>query len=218
MNTGTILARDSNSGQATSHICSAGNMPGGTQASLAATKPLVVLQPNWYKRDSAGTAAVTTLFTSPAVLGSLKPWGIPCYPSSSGWCSPYEGTTQTTPVGANNDPQAYAPGEPGFPRKYQYWAIKLKPYFETQFSVQNRIYMDQMFQLDLNVEVTNFKSFAWAEASIWYQYDSSNPIINGEEINYRNYFFCFGAGVTVKPILMTISLSLKLRNCYKVLI
>ena len=72
--------------------------------------------------------------------------------------------------------------------------------------------------LDLNIDVTSFKSFAWAEASVWYQYDSSNPKINGIPTNYRNYFFCYGAGVTVKPILMAITLQLKLRNCYKVLI
>ncbi len=72
--------------------------------------------------------------------------------------------------------------------------------------------------LDLNIDVTSFKTFAWAEASVWYQYDSSNPKINGIPTNYRNYFFCTGAGVTVKPILMAITLQLKLRNCYKVLI
>jgi hypothetical protein len=95
----------------------------------------------------------------------------------------------------------------------------LKPYLETQFSVQNKIYADQIMQLDLNIDVTSFKSYAWAEASIWYQYDSSNPkTSNGMSTNYRNYFFCYGAGITVKPILMAITLQLKLRNCYKVLI
>jgi hypothetical protein len=104
------------------------------------------------------------------------------------------------------------------PKKYQYWAIKLKPYLETQFSLQNKIYADQILSLDLNIDVTSFKTFAWAEASVWYQYDSSNPKVNGIPTNYRNYFLCTGAGVTVKPILMAITVQLKLRNCYKVLI
>jgi hypothetical protein len=75
-----------------------------------------------------------------------------------------------------------------------------------------------MMQLDLNVDVTSFKAYYWGEASFWYQYDSSNPTINGEATNYRNYFFCTSAGITVKPILMAITLQLKLRNCYKVII
>lgn len=66
--------------------------------------------------------------------------------------------------------------------------------------------------------MTSFKSYAWAEYSFWYQYDSSNPTINGIPTNYRNYFLCKGAGITVKPILMAITLQLKLRNCYKVFI
>ena len=76
------------------------------------------------------------------------------------------------------------------------------------FSLQNRIYADQIFQLDLNIDVTSFKTYAWAEASIWYQYDSSNPKIPNTNIptNYRHYFFCSGAGITVKPILMAITL------------
>jgi len=27
-------------------------------------------------------------------------------------------------------------------KKYQYWAIKIKPYFETQLKIQNKIYID----------------------------------------------------------------------------
>lgn len=120
--------------------------------------------------------------------------------------------------GGGTDPAASPPGEPYLPKKYQYWAIKLKPYLETMLSIQNKIYADQLFQIDLNIDVTSFKAFAWAEASIWYQYDSSNPKINGIPTNYRNYFFCRGVGITIKPILMAITLQLKLRNCYKVLI
>ena len=72
--------------------------------------------------------------------------------------------------------------------------------------------------LSLNIDVTSFKSYFWAEGSLWYQFDSTNPKINGEPTNYRNYFFCYGAGITVKPILMTVTIQLKLRNCYKVLL
>jgi hypothetical protein len=105
-------------------------------------------------------------------------------------------------------------------KKYQYWAVKLKPYFETQFSLQNKIY-DQLLQVDLNFDVTSFKSFFWAEGSIWYQYDSSNPTFANDAsttTNYRNYFLCGGAGITVKPILMSITFAIKLRNCYKTII
>lgn len=118
-------------------------------------------------------------------------------------------STATTP-----DNMANAPA-----RKYQYWSIKFKPYFETQFSIQNKIYIDQLMQLDYNFDVASFKSFFWGETSIWYQYDSStNQMVNGESTNYRNYFFCYGFGITVKPILMTITFALRLRNCYKTII
>ena len=72
--------------------------------------------------------------------------------------------------------------------------------------MQNRIYADKIFDLNLNIDVTSFKTFAWAEASFWYQYDSANPTINGIPTNYRNYFFCQGAGITVKPILLALTL------------
>lgn len=38
------------------------------------------------------------------------------------------------------------------------------------------------------------------------------------DTNYRNSFFCTDAGYVIKPILMSINLSIKLRNCYKTLI
>jgi hypothetical protein len=41
-----------------------------------------------------------------------------------------EGTT-INPVGSGSDSTLVSPGEPGMPKKYQYWAIKLKPYLET---------------------------------------------------------------------------------------
>jgi len=87
--------------------------------------------------------------------------------------------------------------------------------------LQNKIYVDKLLQVDLNFDVTNFKSFFWAEGSIWYQYDSSNPTFLNDPsttTNYRNYFLCAGAGITVKPILMSITFAIKLRNCYKTII
>lgn len=76
-------------------------------------------------------------------------------------------------------------------------------------------------QLDINFDVTSFKSYLFGEGSIWYQYDSSNPTIPNSgsiQTNYRNYFLCGGYGITVKPILMSITVAIKLRNCYKTLI
>ena len=85
----------------------------------------------------------------------------------------------------------------------------------------NRVYLDQIFQIDLTFNLESFKSYIWGDAAIWYQYDSTNPDNpdgSGQTTNYRNYFFCTDAGLTVKPILMSINLSIKLRNCYKTLI
>lgn len=31
------------------------------------------------------------------------------------------------------------------PKKYQYWAIKFKPYIDTQLKLTNRFYVDQIF-------------------------------------------------------------------------
>lgn len=106
-------------------------------------------------------------------------------------------------------------------KKYQYWAVKLKPYLETQFLVTNKIYIDQLLQIDFTFNLESFKSYLWADASVWYQYDSTNPetpASSGIYSNYKNYFFCTDSGLTVKPILMSINLSIKLRNCYKTLI
>jgi len=44
-------------------------------------------------------------------------------------------------------------------KKYQYWSVKVKPYLETQLSIQNKIFIDQLLQVDLNFDITSFKSF-----------------------------------------------------------
>ena len=116
---------------------------------------------------------------------------------------------------------AYETASANTAKKYQYWSVKVKPYLETQLSIQNKIFIDQLLQVDLNFDVTSFKSFFFGEGSLWYQYDNTNPTIansGGITTNYRNYFFCGGMGITVKPILMTITLAIKLRNCYKTLL
>ncbi len=66
-------------------------------------------------------------------------------------------------------------------------------------------------------------AYIWADVALWYQYDSLNPkhpskIDGGISTNYRNYFLCSDAGLTLKPIDFTITLTVKLQNCYKVLI
>jgi hypothetical protein len=211
-------------GDTTPHLCYSGNVAAGSLATagLAASLP----DANWFVPAfsvNSLPSALGSYSTLPATAqqpspDDLKAWGIPCYPSSSGECSIHKGTPTLPNNGGSTETPLIAAGEPFTPKKYQYWAIKLKPYLETQFSLQNKIYADQLFQIDLNIDVTSFKAYAWAEASVWYQYDSSNPTINGNPTNYQNYFFCKGAGLTVKPILMAITLQLKLRNCYKVLI
>ena len=139
------------------HVCSAGNTPAG--ATAAAGLQTIITEPNWYVNPS-GTPAVTlapaaaTLPVGVNTDPSLnKPWGIPCYPTLSALCSPHEVPKTALAGGSATDSTLVSPGEPGMPRKYQYWAIKLKPYIETQFSLQNKIYIDQFMQLDFNIEV-----------------------------------------------------------------
>ena len=89
--------------------------------------------------------------------------------------------------------------------------------------MSNQIFIDNFMQVDLSINLESFKSYIWGDASLWYQYDSTNPINPSSsttdlKTNYRNYFGCTDAGITVKPILLTINLSIKLRNCYKTLI
>jgi hypothetical protein len=62
----------------------------------------------------------------------------------------------------------------------------------------------------------------WSDVALWYQYDSSNPKNplnhpNAISTNYRNYFLCSDIGAKVRPVDLQINLSVKLRNCYKVL-
>ena len=65
-------------------------------------------------------------------------------------------------------------------------------------------------------------AFFWSDVALWYQYDSTNPKnppnhADAIATNYRNYFLCSDIGVKVRPVDLQINLSVKLRNCYKVL-
>ena len=53
-------------------------------------------------------------------------------------------------------------------KKYQYWAIKFKPYIDTMLKLTNTFYVDQVFQIDLNINMESFKSAFWADVSLWY--------------------------------------------------
>lgn len=92
-------------------------------------------------------------------------------PSSTG--NTLTSDTPNTPpeVGATVYDSAYIPTA----KKYQYWAVKFKPYLETQFVVTNKIYIDQILQIDFTFNLESFKSYLWGDASVWYQYDSTNP-------------------------------------------
>jgi hypothetical protein len=142
------------------HLCSAGNTPAG--ATAADGLQTIIAEANWYVNPSGtppvnlAPIAATTPITPVGVNSDpslFKPWGIPCYPTLSALCSPHEVPKTALAGGSQTDSTLVSPGEPGMPRKYQYWAIKLKPYIETQFSLQNKIYIDQFMQLDFNIEV-----------------------------------------------------------------
>jgi hypothetical protein len=145
-------------GETNPHFCSSGNVAAGASATegLGAALPTSITQGNWYVDSTSGTpvTAATSIPTSipaysavsPTVLANdLKAWGIPCYPTLSGYCSIHEGTATAPNTGQSSEAPLVGGGEPFTPKKYQYWAIKLKPYLETQFSLQNKIYADQMF-------------------------------------------------------------------------
>jgi hypothetical protein len=137
-------------GDTSPHVCSAGNTPAG--ATAAAGLQTIITEANWYV-NPLGTPPVNLASGLNADSSLNKPWGIPCYPTLSALCSPHEVPKTALAAGSHSESTLVSPGEPGMPRKYQYWAIKLKPYIETQFSLQNKIYIDQFMQLDFNIEV-----------------------------------------------------------------
>lgn len=202
------------------------SLPVGTKYQNAATtSPATCAGPTFYYSCYAGTTAnLAAGAAGAAVAATAANSKLPCFPTTTGQCD----VTLSPAVGNAPAPAtppatlgSYENAATNTAKKYQYWSVKVKPYLETQLSIQNKIYVDQLLQLDLNFDITSFKSFLFGEGSIWYQYDSSNPTIpnsNGMQTNYRNYFLCGGYGITVKPILMSITVAIKLRNCYKTLI
>ena len=150
---------------------------------------------------------------------------MPIYPANSGFISTAE-TTATPPTTTTNPyDTAYAPQ----PKKYQYWAVKVMPYVETQLLATSTIQIGQIASIDLTFNLEDFKSYIWADAALWYQFDSTDPLnilatnvvdtgAVHENTNYKNYFLCSDAGITVKPILMSINIQITLTNCYKTLI
>ena len=90
-----------------------------------------------------GAAGAAIAVTTGAASSKL-----PCYPMPSGLCDVTSLTAlgnAPTPVGgiaavATYETKSTAPSS----KKYQYWSVKVKPYLETQFSIQNKIYVDQL--------------------------------------------------------------------------
>lgn len=120
------------------HVCSSGNTQTGGATSIGLQTSIPEL--NWYGTTTAAqvntiNSVATSASTDPAFAtynpNSFQPWGIPCYPTLSGLCSPYEVPKTALVGGSATDSTLVSPGEPGMPKKYQYWAIKLKPYLET---------------------------------------------------------------------------------------
>ena len=147
----------------------------------------------------------------PAVTSTRKPY----FPSSTGYYNRAQSGAVLATV--TDFDTTYTP----IAQKYQYWAVKLKPYIETQFVMTSKLYLENIMQIDFTIDLESFKSYIWGDMAVWYQYDSTNPdnpADSGEYTNYRNYFFCTDSGITIKPILISINLSIKLRNCYKTLI
>jgi hypothetical protein len=89
-----------------------------------------IVAPAVTETNALATEATTNLGSPNADPNLYGPWGIPCYPTTSGYCSLHEGT-KMPPVGSGTDTILVNPGAPGMPKKYQYWSVKFKPYLET---------------------------------------------------------------------------------------
>lgn len=186
-----------------------------------------VLRMGWQTEQNANSKALnfkinpTNYRTNPrleaaATLYTATSTRRPTAPSSTG----QEVRTASPDISAT--PASFDTAWTPTDKKYQYWAVKLKPYFETQFVAQSRIFIQDVMQIDFTFDLESFKSYLWGDVALWYQYDSTNPenlyTANPTKTNYNNYFLCSDAGLTIKPILMSINFSIKLRNCYKTLI
>jgi hypothetical protein len=184
-----------------------------------------VLRMGWQTEQNANSKALNFKL-NPAnyrTNARVNPTGItygtnnrlPIYPSSTGL---NVRTDSPALVAATDYDTAWTPTD----KKYQYWAVKIKPYFETQFIASSRIFVQDLLQIDFTFDLESFKSYLWGDAAMWYQYDSTNPTdeytADPTKTNYNNYFLCSDSGLTIKPILLSINFSIKLRNCYKTLV
>jgi hypothetical protein len=102
------------------------------------------------------------------------------------------------------------------PVNYQYWAVKFQPYLEFALNTVVNIYLGKWASLRLTLNVEQFQAYLFADAAMWYQFDTSNPTVPASTssfpsptpkyyTNYKNYFLCSDAGATVKNILMSIN-------------
>jgi hypothetical protein len=114
--------------------------------------PTIATQP----KQGQATSGLTNKPKAPTVTGLTDPTAAPITPP---------------PPAAASYEAAYTPTS----KKYQYWALKVKPYVETQVKIRNTFYADQLFQLDLSFDMDSFKTMLWGDVSLWYQFDSTNP-------------------------------------------
>lgn len=106
-------------------------------------------------------------------------------------------------------------------KNYQYWSMKFAPYVQTNIQLSNTFYFDQLFSINLSMQLSSFKALIWADFAFWWQYDGTNPqnpLLSSSYTNYKNYFICSDGGITIKPILFSINIAITLKNCYKTLI
>lgn len=113
------------------------NKPTNSKGPTAAPTIAPIAAPNnKYFSDYAGTngAAASTAATAITDLAAVAISNLPCYPSVSGQCD----VTVASPTPINNADNTLNPApvasegeQPYVGKKYQYWAVKLKPYLET---------------------------------------------------------------------------------------
>lgn len=106
---------------------------------------------NYFGCYAGAVAAQTTVNPGgaatlvPIVSTTIAKSKVPCYPSTTGECdvsvTPFVGNANTG-LGTVGAYEATPYSNPS--KKYQYWAVKVKPYLETQFSLQNKIYVDRL--------------------------------------------------------------------------
>jgi hypothetical protein len=63
------------------------------------------------------------------------------------------------------------------PVNYQYWAVKFQPYLEFALNTVANIYLGKWASLRLTLNVEQFQAYLFADAAMWYQFDTSNPTV-----------------------------------------